>query len=55
MKRKITLRNGVKEDVVPEWSIRDDKPAKMLGIEDTSSDSSGSEGLGDESHTLWLL
>jgi hypothetical protein len=33
----------------------EDRPAKRLGIEDTSSDSSGSEGLGDEYHTLWLL
>jgi hypothetical protein len=28
---------------------------KRLGVEYTSSDSSGSEGLGDEAHTLWLL
>jgi hypothetical protein len=55
MKRKLTPGSGVGEDVVPEWSTGEDMPAKRLGIEDTSSDSSGSEGLGDEAHTLWLL
>jgi hypothetical protein len=30
-------------------------PAKRLGMEYTSREISGSEGLGDESHTLWLL
>jgi hypothetical protein len=55
MKRKLTPGSGVGEDVVPKWSTGEDRPAKRLGVEDTSSDSSGSEGLGDEEHTLWLL
>jgi hypothetical protein len=55
MKRNLTPCSGVGEDVVPEWSPGKDKPVKRLGIEDTSSESSGSEGLGDEAHTLWLL
>jgi hypothetical protein len=45
----------VGEDVVLEWSIGEDIPEKRLGVEDTSSESSSSEGLGDEAHTLWLL
>jgi hypothetical protein len=49
MKRKLTPGSGVGEDVVPEWSTGEDRPVKRLGVEDTSSDSSGSEGLGDES------
>jgi hypothetical protein len=38
-----------------EWSTDEDRPTKRLGIEDTSSNNSDSEGLGDEAHTLWLL
>jgi hypothetical protein len=55
MKRKLTPGHGVGEDVVPEWSTRGENIAKRLGVEDTNSDSSSSEGLGDESLTLWLL
>jgi hypothetical protein len=55
MKRKLTLGSGVGEDVVLEWSIGENTRAKRLGVDDTSSESSGSEGLGDEAHTIWLL
>jgi hypothetical protein len=55
MKRKLTLGSGVGEDVVLEWSIGKARPTKRLGMEDTSSDSSGSERLSDEACFLWLL
>jgi hypothetical protein len=55
MKRKLTPGNGVGDDVVPEWSTGVDMPVKRLGIEETSSDNSGSKIIGDKARTLWLL
>jgi hypothetical protein len=55
MKRNLTPGSDVVEDVVLEWSTSEDMPSKRLGMEDTSSDSSGSEGISDEAHTLWQL
>jgi len=55
MKIKLTLASGVGEDDVSKWSMGEENPTKRLGVEDTNSDSSGSEGLGDKSCTLWLL
>jgi hypothetical protein len=56
MKRKETEPSGsVEEYVVSKRSIDEDRSAKRCGIEYTSSSSSGSEGLGDEVRTLWLL
>jgi hypothetical protein len=40
---------------VLDWSTSKGKNLKRLGVKDTSSDNSVSEGLGDESCTLWLL
>jgi hypothetical protein len=51
----MTPCSGVGENVVQEWSTYEDKPMKRIGVEDTISDISGSEGLGDESRTLWFL
>jgi hypothetical protein len=55
MKRKTTIGSGVGEDVVPKCIIDEDRHAKRLGVEDTGSGNSDSEGLGDGARTLWLL
>jgi hypothetical protein len=56
MKRKETASgSGEGEDVVPKWSTYEDMPRKRLGVEDTSSINSDSEGLGDEVCTLCRL
>jgi len=40
---------------MPKWSTGEDRPVKRLGIEDSSSDNSSIEILGDEAYTLWLF
>jgi hypothetical protein len=55
MESNITLRSGVGEDVVPEWITCKEMLKGRLGFKDTNSDNSGSEGLGEETHTLWML
>jgi hypothetical protein len=55
MKAKLTPVSGVGDYFVPKWSIGKDILVKRLGVKYTSSENSGSEGLGDEAHTLGLL